>query len=81
MRPEAKKEAWGWVERADADLRTVEILLAADGAPLDVAAFHLQQAVEKLLLKAGSISTSLEVDDRFGTLLHLSYCSNSCGER
>jgi HEPN domain-containing protein len=49
MQPEAVREAKGWVERADADLHTVRILLAAEGAPLDVAGFHLQQAAEKLL--------------------------------
>jgi HEPN domain-containing protein len=49
MRPESRAEALGWMERADADFRTVEILLAAPDAPLDISAFHLQQAAEKLM--------------------------------
>lgn len=48
MQPEAVREAWAWVERADADLHAVDILLAAEDAPLDIVTFHLQQAAEKL---------------------------------
>lgn len=37
-----------WFHHGDLDLRAAEILLAQDG-PLLIAAFHLQQAVEKYL--------------------------------
>ncbi|MBU4373878.1 MAG: HEPN domain-containing protein [Euryarchaeota archaeon] len=37
------------VEKADNDLKAVKYLLAVEDAPLDVLAFHCQQAVEKYL--------------------------------
>ena len=37
-----------WFAQGDLDIRAVEILLSQDG-PLEIVAFHLQQAVEKYL--------------------------------
>ena len=45
----ARSEASGWLERADHDLRAVRLCLnAADFLP-DIAAYHCQQAGEKLI--------------------------------
>jgi HEPN domain-containing protein len=38
--------ARGWFRKADSDLHTAQIILAASG-PYDTACFHAQQAVEK----------------------------------
>lgn len=49
MRSEPFQEARNWFDRANADLQAVDILLGAEDCPLDIVAFHLQQAAEKLL--------------------------------
>jgi len=38
----------GWFQKGDNDLRTLKLLLEAEG-PFDNACFHAQQAVEKYL--------------------------------
>ena len=40
--------ARGWFRKGDSDLKTLKLLLEADG-PFDTACFHAQQAVEKYL--------------------------------
>jgi len=49
MRPEALREAQGWLQKAQSDLRSIEILMADSKPPLDSVCFHAQQAVEKTL--------------------------------
>ncbi|MDZ7360416.1 MAG: HEPN domain-containing protein [candidate division KSB1 bacterium] len=49
-----------WFRKADADVQTVEILLA-HGGNLEVAAMHIQQTVEKYL-KGYLLSTGWELD-------------------
>ena len=45
----ARSEASGWFERADRDLRAVRLCLAATDFLPDIAAYHCQQAAEKLI--------------------------------
>lgn len=45
----AWSEASGWFERADRDLRAVRLCLAANDFLPDIAAYHCQQAAEKLI--------------------------------
>ncbi len=40
--------AKGWIQKAESDLKTAEILISA-GGPLDTCCFHTQQAAEKCL--------------------------------
>jgi len=47
-----RHEAKRWLAAADEDLRAVELCLAGDAPALASAAFHCQQAVEKLLKAA-----------------------------
>ncbi|MDZ7290573.1 MAG: HEPN domain-containing protein [candidate division KSB1 bacterium] len=49
-----------WFRKADADVQTVEILLA-HGGNMEMAAMHIQQAVEKYL-KGYLLSTGWELD-------------------
>jgi len=49
MRPEALREARAWLQKAQSDLRSIEILMADSKPPLDSVCFHAQQAVEKTL--------------------------------
>lgn len=50
MPPDAREREVGeWLDRARADLRAVEVDLAAEPPLLGDAAFHCQQAVEKAL--------------------------------
>ena len=49
-----------WFRKADADVQTVEILLV-HGGNMEVAAMHIQQAVEKYL-KGYLLSTGWELD-------------------
>lgn len=49
MRPEALEVAQRWLQEADTDLPTVEILMASINPPFDSVCFHAQQAAEKLL--------------------------------
>ncbi len=44
-----RSEAFGWFERADHDLRAVRVCLAASDFLPDIAAYHCQQAAEKLI--------------------------------
>lgn len=45
-------EVNGWVEKAESDLKAVDLLLFAENAPYDVVYFHTQQAAEKYLKAA-----------------------------
>ena len=47
--PPEMAEVQRWLEKAEHDRCTVEAVLKEPHAPTDVAAFHCQQAVEKLL--------------------------------
>jgi len=47
--PPDLQEVLRWLEKADHDRLNVELLLGQDQPMTDVAAFHCQQAVEKLL--------------------------------
>ena len=49
MRPEALREAQGWLQKVQSDLRSIEILMGDSKPPLDSVCFHAQQAVEKTL--------------------------------
>jgi len=49
MRPEALREARAWLQKAQSDLRSIEILMADSKPPLDSVCFHAQQTVEKVL--------------------------------
>ena len=44
-----REELASWLEKADADLRAARVLRDALGLPLEIAAFHYQQAAEKAL--------------------------------
>lgn len=52
------EEAEAWIALAEEDLRVVEICLAAARPPLGSAAYHCQQAAEKLL-KGSLVAASL----------------------
>lgn len=49
MSEEIHKAVRQWIDKAESDWRTVEILLASENKPTDVVCFHCQQSVEKLL--------------------------------
>lgn len=49
MSEEIHKAVRQWLEKAESDWRTVNILLASENKPTDVVCFHCQQSVEKLL--------------------------------
>jgi HEPN domain-containing protein len=40
--------AKGWLQKADSDLATAQLVLSSDG-PYDTACYHAQQAIEKCL--------------------------------
>lgn len=43
------REVSGWIRKAEADFRAVELLLTAEYAPLDIICFHAQQGAEKYI--------------------------------
>lgn len=49
VNPPYYEAASAWLEKADGDLRSAELLLSAEPPELDAAAFHCQQAGEKYL--------------------------------
>ena len=49
-----------WLDKANADFRAAEILIEADPLILDIACFHLHQAVEKFL-KSFLVANNLQV--------------------
>ncbi len=59
--PPELEEVKRWLEKARRDTSTVEKLLAGDATETDVAAFHAQQAVEKLL-KAFLVHRAIEFE-------------------
>ena len=60
MQPE-QDEVRRWLVKARHDWSVAEKILAADGEETDVAAFHCQQAVEKML-KAYLVSRQIEFE-------------------
>ncbi len=46
--------ARGWLQKADSDLTTAELVLSGDG-PYDTACYHAQQAIEKCLKTARNV--------------------------
>jgi len=48
-KPPSESPEKEWIEKADHDLKVVELILADPEGPLDVASFHCQQAAEKYL--------------------------------
>lgn len=59
--PPELEEVKRWLEKARRDTSTVEKLLVGDATETDVAAFHAQQAVEKLL-KAFLVHRAIEFE-------------------
>jgi HEPN domain-containing protein len=49
LRDEVAREVRAWVEKAESDLKAVDLLIPAGDAPFDVICFHAQQAAEKYL--------------------------------
>jgi HEPN domain-containing protein len=47
--PDAPEPVRQWIKKAEGDLRSAQLLLAADPPEPDAVAFHAQQAVEKYL--------------------------------
>ncbi len=72
MQPE-QAEAGRWLRKARHDWSVVEKILAAGGEETDVAAFHCQQAVEKML-KAFLVSRSIEFEKVHDLGLLLDHC-------
>jgi HEPN domain-containing protein len=57
--PDVPEPVRSWVTKAEGDLRSARLLLAADPPESDAAAFHCQQAAEKYL-KACLVSLGTE---------------------
>lgn len=55
----SRHSASSWITRADEDIAAVELCLTAANPLINIAAFHAQQAAEKLL-KAAIASTGIE---------------------
>ena len=49
MADETRREAQAWLQKADNDLRSVQVDLAADPPLIEDALFHCQQAAEKAM--------------------------------
>jgi HEPN domain-containing protein len=54
-----KEETQLWINKANEDFRTVEILLSVDDSPPAIICFHCQQSAEKYL-KAFLVDNSIE---------------------
>jgi HEPN domain-containing protein len=69
-KPRSRHSASSWIAKADEDIEAVELCLAAGERMANVAAFHSQQAAEKLL--KALISTSSIEPPRVHDLAELS---------
>jgi HEPN domain-containing protein len=52
LRNEIAVEVHAWIEKAESDLKAVDLLIAAEDSPVDVVCFHAQQVAEKYLKAA-----------------------------